>query len=286
VRVAVIGAGAMGKWLANFAKRNLGEVTVADIKSAKAKDVASEVGASAKPIKEAAARAELLLIAVPISKTPETVKSLAEIVPKDALLADVASVKSDVVDVMRKIKNNIELVSVHPLFGPGAVSIAGKDIVVVPVKHGKRYLELKKRLVELGARVTEMEAEQHDRLMAIIQCMTHFVLLAYLTAIKSMKELKLAKEIRTPMFAALTSLAKAVLAGNPELYGELQVHNRYAQIVRSSMIETCRMLDIAFSAGDAKSAEVIFKEALAPFGAGEAKQAYQELYKKFEGGIT
>jgi len=286
VRVAVIGAGAMGKWLANFAKQNLGEVTVADINSTRAEDVASELGASAKPIKEAAAQAELLLIAVPISKTPETVKSLAEIAPKNALLADVASVKSDVVDVMRKIKTNIELVSVHPLFGPGAVSIAGKDIVVVPVKPGKRYLELKKRLVELGARVTEMDAEQHDRLMAIIQCMTHFVLLAYLTAIKSMKELKLAKEIRTPMFAALTSLAKAVLAGNPELYGELQVHNRYAKIVRSSMLEACRSLDIAFSAGDAKSAKTIFKEALAPFGAEEAKQAYQELYKKFDGGIT
>ncbi len=286
MRVAVIGAGAMGKWLANFAKRNLGEVIVADIKSARAKDVASELDASAKPIKEAAAQAELLLIAVPISKTPETVKSLAEIAQKDALLADVASVKSDVVDVMRKIKTNIELVSVHPLFGPGAVSIAGKDIVVVPVKPGKRYSELKKRLVELGARVTEMDAEQHDRLMAMIQCMTHFVLLAYLTAIKSMKGLKLAREIRTPMFAALTSLAKAVLAGNPELCGELQVHNRYAKIVRSSMIEACRSLDIAFSAGDAKSAKTIFKEALAPFGAEEAKQAYRELYKKFEGGIT
>jgi prephenate dehydrogenase len=286
MKVAVIGAGAMGKWLASFAKKNLGEVTVADINPARAKDVASELGASAKPIREAAAEAELLLVAVPISKTPETVVSLSEMVPKGALLADVASVKSDVVAAMRKIKTNIELVSIHPLFGPGAESIAGKDVVVVPVKPGKRYLELKKRLVELGARVTEMDAEQHDRLMSIIQCMTHFVLLAYLTAIKSMKGLEKVRGLRTPMFAALMNLAKAVLAGNPEVYGELQVHNRYARIVRSSMLEACRSLDIAFSAGDVKSAKIIFKEALAPFGAEEAKRAYQELYKKFEGGIT
>ena len=82
------------------------------------------------------------------------------------------------------------------------------------------------------------------------------------------------------------NLAKAVLAGNAEVYGELQVHNRYARIVRSSMLEACRSLDIAFSAGDAKSAKMIFNEALAPFGAEEAKRAYQELYKKFEGAIT
>lgn len=286
MKVVIIGAGAMGKWLANFAKQNLGEVTVADINPARAKEVASELGASAKPVKEAAAQAEILLVSVPISKTSETVRSLAEVAPKGALLADIASVKSEVVEVMRRVKTDIELVSVHPLFGPGAASVAGKDIVVVPVKPGKRYSELKKRLVELGARVTEMDAEQHDRLMAIIQCMTHFVLLAYLTAIKSMKGLKFARGLRTPMFASLMNLAKAVLAGNPEVYGELQVHNRYARIMRSSMLEACRSLDVAFSAGDAKSAKTIFKEALAPFGAEEVKQAYQELYKKFEGAIT
>ncbi len=286
MKVVVIGAGAMGRWLANFAKQNLGEVTVADISSAKARKVASELGVESKPVEEAAAEAELLLIAVPISKTPEVVKSLAKIAPKGALLVDVTSVKSDVVEVMQEIKTSIELVSIHPLFGPGAVSIKDKDIIVIPVRGEKRYMDLKNQLVGLGARVTEMDAEKHDRLMAIIQCMTHFVLLVYLTAIKSMKGLKYAKKFRTPMFAELTSLAKAVLAGNPEVYGELQVHNRYARIVRSSMLEACRSLDVAFSAGDSKSVETVFKEALAPFGVEEAKQAYQELYKQFEGGTA
>jgi prephenate dehydrogenase len=286
LKVAVIGAGAMGKWLAKFAKDNLGEVTVADINSARAKEVASELDAVAKPAQEAAAEAELIMIAVPISKTPEVILSLSEVVPKGALLVDVASAKSEVVEAMRKIKTDIELVSIHPLFGPGATSISGKDIVVIPVKPGKRYSVLKKKLVKLGARVTEMDAEQHDQLMSIIQCMTHFVLLAYLTAMKSMKGLKYAKKLRTPMFAELTNLAKAVLAGNPGVYGELQVHNRYAKIVRRSMIEACRSLDAAFSTGDVKKAKTVFREALAPFGAEEAKLAYLKLYKEFEGEIT
>lgn len=286
MKVAVIGVGAMGRWLANFAKQNLGEVTVADMDSAKAKKVASELDVDSKSIEESAVEAELLLIAVPISKTSEVVKSIAKVAPKGALVVDVASVKSDVVETMQEIKTNLELVSIHPLFGPGAENIKGKDIVVTPVKPGKRYRELKKQLTELGARVTEMDAEQHDRLMAIIQCMTHFVLLVYLTAIKSMKGLKHARKLRTPLFAELTSLAKAVLAGNPAVYGELQVHNRYARIVRSSMIEACRSLDVAFSAGNARNAETVFKEALGSFSAEEAKRAYQELYKKFEGGTA
>ena len=286
MKVAVIGAGAMGQWLAGFVKQNLGEVVVADVSATKAERVAKELGISSKSVAEAAAEAELVLVAVPISKTPEVIKSLAGQVQRGALLADITSVKSDVVEVMQTIEAKVELVSLHPLFGPGATSVKGKDFVVVPVKPGQRYATLKNRLIELGARVTEMEAEEHDRVMAITQCMTHFVLLAYLDALKSMKGLKQAEKLRTPMFATLLDLAKSVLAGNPELYGELQVRNRYARVVRSSLLEACRSLDIAFSAGDAKSVRAIFKEALAPWGSAEAKNAYKRMYELFEEGKT
>ena len=283
MRVAVVGVGSMGKWLAGFAKQNLGEVIVADASTAKASQVARELGVEPKPMAEAAATAELLLVAVPISKTPQVVESLAGWAQKGALLADVASVKSDVVERMRKIGAKLELVSLHPLFGPGATSVKGKDFVVVPVKPGRRYAWLKRRLLELGARVTEMEVEEHDRMMAIVQCMTHFVLLAYLDALKSMKGLRRAKEFRTPMFVSLLELAKSVLAGNPELYGDLQVHNKYARVVRSSLLEACRSLDVAFAAGDAKSTKAIFEEALAPWGKPQAERAYRKLYERFEG---
>lgn len=286
MKFAVIGAGAMGQWLAGFIKQNLGEVVVADASATQAERVAKELGIISKPIPEATAEAECVLVAVPISKIPEVIKSLAGQVQRGALLADITSVKSDVVEVMQTIEAKVELVSLHPLFGPGAASVKGKDFVVVPVKPGRRYAALKHRLIDLGARVTEMEAEEHDRLMAIIQCMTHFVLLAYLDALKSMKGLKKAENFRTPMFATLLDLAKSVLAGNPELYGELQVRNRYARVVRSSLLEACRSLDVAFSAGDAKSVRAIFKEALAPWGSAKTKNAYKRMYERFEEGKT
>lgn len=286
MKVAIIGAGAMGRWLVGFAKQNLGEVVVADAIAAKAGGVAREFDVNSKSVPEAAAEAELVLVAVPISKTPEVIKSLAGQVQQGALLADVTSVKGDVIEGMQSIDANVELVSIHPLFGPGATSVKGKDFVVIPVKPGKRYAALKHRLLELGARVTEMEADDHDHLMAIIQCMTHFMLLVYLNALKSMKNLKRAEKLRTPMFAMLLNLAKAVLAGNPELYGELQVQNRYARVVRSSLLETCRSLDIAFSAGDAKSVIATFKEALSPWKSAEVKNAYKRMYEQFEAGET
>lgn len=286
MKVAIIGTGAMGRWLVDFAKQNLGEVVLADAIAAKAERVATEFGVNFRSVPEAAAEAELVLVAVPISKTPDVIKSIAGQVQRGTLLADVSSVKSDVIEAMQTIEAKIELVSLHPLFGPGATSVKGKDFVVIPVKPGKRYAALKNRLLELGARVTEMGAEDHDRLMAIIQCMTHFVLLTYLNALKSMKELKRAEKFRTPMFATLLDLAKTVFAGNLELYGELQVHNKYARVVRSSLLEACRSLDVAFSAGDVKSLNASFKEALAPWKSAEVKNAYKRMYELFEEGKT
>ncbi len=286
MKVAIIGTGAMGRWLVDFAKQNLGEVVLADAIAAKAERVATEFGVNFRSVPEAAAEAELVLVAVPISKTPDVIKSLAGQVQRGTLLADVSSVQSDVIEAMQTIEAKIELVSLHPLFGPGATSVKGKDFVVIPVKPGKRYAALKNRLLELGARVTEMGAEDHDRLMAIIQCMTHFVLLTYLNALKSMKELKRAEKFRTPMFATLLDLAKTVFAGNLELYGELQVHNKYARVVRSSLLEACRSLDVAFSAGDVKSLNASFKEALAPWKSAEVKNAYKRMYELFEEGKT
>jgi prephenate dehydrogenase len=286
MKIAVIGAGAMGKWLASFAKQNLGEVTLADINVAKAKKVAKEVGVkAAKTCEEAVVKAHIAIIAVPIAKTPEVVKSLAEKMRAGSLLMDVASAKSDVVDTMKELDPEIklELVSIHPLFGPGATTLKGKDFAAVPVKPGKRYARFKNRLTRLGARVTEMEAEEHDKVMAISQCLTHFVLLSYLSALKATKEMKLAEKLRTPMFNALLELAKAVLAGNPDLYGGVQVTNKYAQLTRSVLMEACRSLDVAFAARDIKAAREIFDEALALWKQAEAQAAYKRLYMDFEG---
>ena len=282
MKVAIVGAGDMGRWLASFSK-NLGQVTVSDIDAKKAQKVAAELGIISMAENEAVKEADLVLVAVPISKTPEVIKSLSKIAKKGSLLADVASVKAEVVDAMRTVKAEIELVSLHPLFGPGAKNIKGKDVIAVPVRPGKRYIELKKILARSGALVAEMDADTHDRLMAIVQCLTQFMLIAYLRAVKSVKDMKMATKLRTPMFATLTNLAKAILEGNPKVYGELQVRNKYAKIVRSSMTEACSSLDKAFSGGDAKAAEKVFEEALVQFGKGEAKKAYLKLYEQFEG---
>jgi prephenate dehydrogenase len=283
LKVAVVGSGAMGRWFASFARQNLGEVVVADAEVRRAKVAAEELGVrAAKSAEEAVAKADVAIVAVPIPKTPEVVRSLSQHMGEGSLLMDIASVKSDVVDVMKELKAELELVSIHPLFGPGARDVSGKDFLAVPVRPGEMYAWFKGRLLELGARVTEVEAEEHDRLMAISQSLTHFVLLSYLSALSSMKESKRASGLRTPMFDALLDVALALLAGNPEMYGEIQVFNRYSQLARSVLMEACNSLNIAFAAGDVKAVRKIFDDAMKLWGKADVKGAYRRLYERFE----
>jgi len=285
MKVAIIGVGAMGKWFASFAKQNLGEVKIADIDVAKAKKVAREVGVKAVgKCEDAVAQADVAIIAVPIAKTPEVVKSMAMAMRAGSLLMDVASAKSDVVDAMSELDVKPEFVSIHPLFGPGATTLKGKDFVAIPVKPGKRYVQFKNRLTKLGARVTEMEAEEHDKVMAISQCMTHFVFLSYLAALRFMKEVKLAEKLRTPMFNVLLESAKAALAGSPDLYGEVQAMNKYAPLARRIFMDACRSLEVAFKGHDIKATRKIFDEALTIWGQAGAQAAYKRLYEHFERG--
>ena len=288
MKIAIVGAGAMGRWFANFAKQSGWEVTVSDVDKRKAERVGEELGVRvARTNLEAAADADAVLVAVPIARTPEVIEELAGGLRRGALLMDIASAKSHVVATMEKLNTRkLELVSLHPLFGPGASTLRGKTFVSVGVSPRAKFREFKRHLVSLGAQVVEMDAEEHDRLMAVTQALTHFVLVAYVVALRSMKESRGAERLRAPMFAALLELGKATLAVNPELYGEVQVFNKYSQLARSMVMECCRKLDTAFVAHDVETVRELFREAPVFWTRKEIEAAYKRLYEKFEKGFT
>lgn len=280
IRVAVIGAGAMGEWFADFAKKNLGKVLIYDINMKKAMRVAKELGVKAVKSLDEIGDVDISIISVPIAKTPEVLKDVSARLKDGALLMDIASTKREIVRGMREIKAEIELVSIHPLFGPGAKDVKGKDFIAVPVRPKKRYAEFKKILVELGAKVTEMDEEEHDRIMATVQCLTHFLLISYIAALKNMDVKKL-KQLRTPLFESLLNLAKAILASNPDLYCEIQCFNQYSSFAREKFLEACNVIDTAFKTKDYKRVRKIFDDAMKLWGEVEVKNAYRKLYKYF-----
>lgn len=281
---AIIGAGAMGEWFAKFCKDRGWNVTITDIDEGKAREVAEDLGiGTAKDNTEAVKGSDVIIISVPIKKTPNVIREVSENIDNDSLLLDIASVKETAVDAMEELEIESELVSIHPLFGPGAESLEGLNIASVPVNPGDKYEKFKKILSDLGAQVVEIEAEEHDEIMSVTQSLTHFVLLTYLSSLDSMSIEEKAKELVTPMFQKLLDLSKAFLSEDPRVCADIQTENKYSQTARSKTIEACLSLDSALKDENIKIIEDIFEEARKNITPEEIESTYKKLYEEKEG---
>ncbi len=273
----------MGKWFAKFAKDRGWNVSISDKNRERAERVAEEIGGElAEDNLDAVAGADIALISVPILETPDVITEVSEALDGNTLLLDVASVKEKPVEKMKSIKTGAELASIHPLFGPGAEKLRNKNIIAVPVEVGEKYENFKELLLEEGANVGEMEANEHDRLMAITQGLTHFTLLTYISALDSMKGSEKALEFQTPMLNRLLDLTKAFLKENPKICMDIQTENKYSHVARSALLEACQSLDEAIEAENTEMMEELFENTRKKLGLKEIEEAYENLYKGME----
>jgi prephenate dehydrogenase len=213
VTLALIGGiGQMGQWLQRFFQEHGVTVLVADLDTALTPT-------------EVAARADVVLISVPIPKVAEVVRQVAPLMRPDAALMDITSVKQRPMDIMMKAFAG-EVVGTHPLFGPGEASIAGRTVVLCPGRGERWFQWLKNLLDQAGAHVRVTTAKEHDRLMAVVQGLAHFVLIALESAIRELgvspQDLE---DFSTPTFATLHGLARRLLSQDAQLYACIQVAN-------------------------------------------------------------
>jgi len=275
MRLGIAGAGAMGSWFASLARSEGWEVYLFDIVPERAERVARRTGARAVgKLEELGERAEVLLVAVPISRTPEVLRRLDG---RGELLMDLASIKGEVVRTLRGIRGP-ETASLHPLFGPGARTLRGKTVISVPVRVGRRYREFLRFLSSRGARVVEMGAEEHDRLMAVTQALTHFLLLSCAGALEGMR---VREELSTPLFSSLLQLVRASLASDPSLCGEIQLLNPHSRRARERLLGVMGRLHRELCSGKTEGLCRILERGSRRWGR-EVREAYRRLYEELE----
>jgi prephenate dehydrogenase len=119
-----------------------------------------------------------------------------------------------------------EVVGTHPLFGPGEESIKGRTVVLCQGRGEKWFGWLKDLLTQAGARVKVTSAAEHDRIMAVVQGLAHFLLISFGSVIQELgvspEDLE---EFSTPTFATLHNLARRLLSQDAKLYACIQLQN-------------------------------------------------------------
>ena len=122
--------------------------------------------------------ADFLFLCVSESVTMKGLSTVLAFVRPDALILDIASVKSRIVECVTDSAYQGEYLSLHPMFGPTA-DFAGRNLAVVKVRAGNRAESVLTLLRGWELNLIELTAEEHDRATAWLQAGAHAALLAW-----------------------------------------------------------------------------------------------------------
>jgi len=222
-RIGIIGAGKMGTWITDFLVREGHEVYVYDKDHLKTKKLVlrSEKAFEADSLKTLVKNAHVIIMAVPIRAVQEVARGLSGLVSKSHVVIDISSTKVKTLEALSNLP--CEVLGVHPLFGPSAVDLRGKKIILTPTRNSS--LELIKRaeswIRNRGGFPFIMSAEEHDKVMELVLALTHFIGLATAMTLSDYP-LEEIQNYVGPTFTALQALSVTVVTDSPEMLADIQ----------------------------------------------------------------
>lgn len=252
-KIAIIGGtGEFGRVFARVFAREGHEVVITGRDELKGRRVASETGAHfLRDNRSAAAQADVVIVSVPIESTVEVIEEVAPEVREGALLTDFTSVKVEPCRAMLEhAAEGVEVVGMHPMFGPRVASLEGMVFILTPLRTGRWWGWLQEWLRRHGAKMVVTTPEEHDRMMSVVQCMTHFT---YISAASTLRELGVdvreTRRFASPIYELMLDLIARIVGQNPHLYASIQLHNPFAREVRRRFVESSMRLREVLDAG-------------------------------------
>jgi len=179
--VAIVGTGLIGASF-GLALRQAGfSGTILGVSSERAVADAISAGAIDRglPLAEAAGQADLVFLSQAIGRILDTIRLLEPFVRPGALITDVGSTKTEIVDAARQHILRAQFLGGHPMAGKeqrGAAAadgslFRGRTWVLTPDESGEletpAAAEFRGWLEKMGARLVVLDSERHDRLVAL-----------------------------------------------------------------------------------------------------------------------
>jgi prephenate dehydrogenase len=232
------GSGAVGSLFAERLQESGNDVVVVDL-AAPGPDhritrfVQGDIGDPGAEVTDLVRAADAVLLAVP---EPVAVVALDRLA---ALVADTLSVKATVVPALRAAARiageQAEALSLNPMFAP-ALGFACHPVAAVVVRDGRRGRALRDLIEQWGARVVTVTADQHDRVAAAAQVLTHAAVIAFGAALAELDvDIADLDRMGPPPHTALLSLLARIASGAPEVYWDVQAVNPHAPAARRAL---------------------------------------------------
>lgn len=194
--------------------------------------------------------ADIVIISVPMDVASQVTAKVAPLLRKDALLCDFNSLKLDVCKAMQQ-HGTSETLGLHPMFGPSVASFRRQKIVACPINSGPRAKWFTTELGRMGFEIVESDAETHDRMMSIIQVLTHLGTMVMGEALRlSGVSLEQTLSFTSPIYRLELAMVGRLFVQDPNLYAEIALSNPHAEESRKIFREAAATMTGILTAGD------------------------------------
>lgn len=213
-----------------------------------------------------AARCDIVMVSVPIRETVNVIEAVAPFLTERQILCDLTSLKTGPVKAM--LASRAQVIGLHPMFGPSVPGLAGQTIVATPGRCDEDTLSTFLAVFERqGARITRTTPEEHDRVMAVVQGLTHFVTLGIADTMRRMGVSPVqTEEFMSPVYRMEMGLVGRLLSQDPALYSDMLRFNPYVPPVLEACQEAISNLHRAVGQDEGTRFEEIFRIDAEHFG--------------------
>jgi prephenate dehydrogenase len=227
--------------------------------------IVSDVDTSLSP-GDAAAVADVVVVSVPIDATEEVIRLVGPRVREDALLMDVTSIKQAPVAAMLE-STRASVVGTHPMFGPSVHSLQGQRVVLCRARGGEWGEWVSRMLQARGLTVQETTPAQHDRVMAVVQVLTHFqTQVLGLTLARLGTPLEETLRFTSPAYLMELYVTARHFDQSPDLYGPIEMRNPATSHVTDAFVDATREVAEIIGSGNRERFRALFEEVRGFFG--------------------
>jgi prephenate dehydrogenase len=231
MRVGIVGLGLIGGSLGLALRRLGGSLEVRGVAhhedgvlAAQQRGVVDRASTDLRDL----AGCDIVVVATPINQIRTVLERLASIVPRSAIVTDVASVKRPVLDWARCLPAADRFLGGHPVAGKERSGLGESDATLF---RGETWIftpdddqdltpfdEWFRLVRALGARPQILSAEAHDRQMAFLSHLAFTISIAYAQTVRPVAD----PALGGPGFRGMVRLAE----GDPTLYEDITTTNR------------------------------------------------------------
>ena len=269
-QLGLVGCGLMGGSFALALKRaGLVRRVVGFSPSQATRERALDMGvidAVALSANQATHGSDLVLVAVPVAATQNTLAALTHALSTHTLLMDVGSTKRDVVQAAALALGDklATFVPAHPIAGKEVAGVAHADVdlyagcqvILTPTEQtGQAQIAQAQVLwAALGAQVRIMSALEHDSAFAAVSHLPHLLAFAAMNAINTQDQAAQFLSLAGPGFRDFTRIA----ASDPAVWRDILHANRDQLLLQSEHLrEALQAFETALAQGDGAALQTL-----------------------------